>query len=1123
MKSLLLAAAIAGAGFHAARAQQPNIIFVLVDDLGWGDLGVSFQNGRAGTQKLATPKLDAFAAQGTQLRRHYCPAPVCAPSRASLLLGVHQGHSNIRNSQFDQTLEDNHTLGTVLRGAGYATACIGKWGLQGPGVPTAQPSRPQLRGFDYFFGYSSHRSAHIHYPEQFGSTTDDQGQPLSFLENTTIINSQLGKCYSTDLIAARAKKWIVDHRAASPAQPFFLYLTFPAPHARLDVPTQAYPAGEGVSGGLQWIGTPGNLINTASGTINSWIHPDYATAAGWTDAAKRYATMVRRLDDAMGDLLATLDDLAIDSNTLVVFTSDNGPTNEAGIGGAYTYDPRFFDSYGPFEGIKRDVLEGGLRVPALVRWPGTVTAGAISQTPAQFHDWLPTFAHFAGVPKPARADGVSLAPALTGVGVQPAPQVYTEFLGSGNTPNYTQFPNHANEVRSQMQALYLDGYKGIRTNLGSHATDFRIYDTLNDPAESTDLAGQPGVPTQQQFKDRVLQLRRVSASNARPYDSEQIPAVTPPAVVNGLDYRAYEAAAPWVPDWSTRTSVATGTVATPDPSVRTRANDIGLHFSGYLQVPANGTYTFYLTTDTGAFVRIHDAQLIDADFNYSAGSEKSSGAIPLKAGYHPIRIDYRHANAASHSIGLQWEGPGIAKQAVPASAWFRAGVAAPVPPTAADDSASTPVGQPVAIPVLANDSDDGAPQPLFIQSVGSPTHGGAVISGSSVTYTPAAGFAGDDAFTYTVSDGQDTDTAAVSVKVLPASGVTWLPFDESSGTIASDALGRPIGTLSNFTGTPWVAGKLGNALSFDGVNDGVVLTGNKGITGTAARTVAFFLNANATQTANIRPTMVSWGSGITPEVAGGRFDLNLNHTGGYVLRAEVTGAGVNFTTPARGDLRGAGWVHCAVVVPAGATVSQIKGYLDGQLATATLEPSAAGATPVNTASLHDIAIGRTGQSTQQRTINGLIDDVRIYPRALTSTEIAALAAQTPDQNLADLWFHSYTGNDQPESADWSADSDRDGFNAFLEFALGGNPTASSQSIAPRMPDLGSFVFNRRLAGLPAASYVAEVSPTLQAGSWNPLGILATAPHPELPGFEQVTATVPPGPRNFVRLRVTGEP
>lgn len=1124
MKIIQLVAILACAWptFIHAQTPKPNVIFVLVDDLGWGDLGIFFQNGRTSTQKLSTPKLDAFAEQGMQLRRHYCPAPVCAPSRASLLLGAHQGHSNIRNSQFDQTLENNHTLGTVLRGAGYATACIGKWGLQGPGLPTAQPSRPQLRGFDYFFGYSSHRSAHIHYPEQFGSTLDDQGQPLAFLENTTIINSQLTKCYSTDVITARAKKWIVDHRNASPSQPFFIYLTYPAPHARLDVPTQAYPAGGGTTGGLQWIGTPGNLINTANGTINSWIHPDYASNPGWTDAAKRYATMVRRIDDAIGDLLETLDDLAIDSNTLIVFTSDNGPTNEAGIGGAYTYDPRFFDSYGPFEGIKRDVLEGGTRVPALVRWPGTVPAGSISQTPAQFHDWLPTFAQFAGVPKPSRADGVSLAPTLTGIGTQATPQVYTEFFVSGNTPNYTQFPNHANETRSQMQALYLNGYKGIRTNLTSHATDFRIYDTLNDPAESINLAGQPGVPTQQQLKDRVLQLRRVSASNARSYDTEQIPAITPPAVVNGLDYKAYEIATPWTPDWSTQTSVANGTVTTPDPSVRTRANDIGLHFSGYLQVPSDGTYTFYLTTDTGAFVRIHDAQLLDADFGYTANSEKSSGTIPLKAGYHPIRIDYRHATAASHSISFQWEGPGITKQAIPATAWFRADIPIPVPPNAADDSASTLIGQAVTIPVLTNDNDDGGPQPMFIQSVSAPAHGIAVISGNSVTYTPAAGFAGEDRFNYTLSDGQDTDEAEVAVRVLPSSSLIWLPFDQTTGNIANDALDHPIATLSNFTGNPWVAGRLANALSFDGVNDGVVLTGNKGITGNAARTVTFFLNANASQTANIRPTMVGWGSGIG-QATGTRFDINLNHTGNYVLRVEVQNAGINFTTPGRSDLRGAGWVHCAIVVPSGASVSQIQGYLDGVPATATLEPTGAGATLINTSAIHDVAIGRTGDSTQQRTLNGLMDDVRIYPRALTAAEIAALANQTPNQNLADLWYHSYTGNDQPTPGQWATDSDHDGFSTLLEFALGGNPTANSQAIAPYMPETGNFIFNRRLTGLPASAYVAEVSTTMQPGSWSTLNVLSTVPHPKIPDFEQVTVVVPSSGRAFVRLRVTGDP
>lgn len=228
-----------GEGGAPTAATHPNIIFVIADDLGWGDLGVFFQNQRAGSQKLKTPRLDEFAAEGVQLRRHYVPAPVCAPSRASLLLGVHQGHANVRDNQFDKALEDNHTLANVLKKAGYATANIGKYGLQGPGAPSAQPGRPGLRGFDHFFGYLSHKAAHNHYPALLEGA-DDQGQSNAFFENTTDITEQLGKCYATDLFTAHAKKWIVDQHAAQPAQPFFLYLAYTAPHSQMQVPTDSH-------------------------------------------------------------------------------------------------------------------------------------------------------------------------------------------------------------------------------------------------------------------------------------------------------------------------------------------------------------------------------------------------------------------------------------------------------------------------------------------------------------------------------------------------------------------------------------------------------------------------------------------------------------------------------------------------------------------------------------------------------------------------------------------------------------------------------------------------------------------------------------------------------------------
>lgn len=753
MKHFLAFFLIATGLLHAQT--KPNVIFILVDDMGWGDLGVFWQNQRGSQPKFATPELDAFAAQGLQLRRHYTAAPVCAPARASLLLGVHQGHANVRNSQFDKALADNHTLGTVMRQADYATAAIGKWGLQGGG---GFPAHPLNRGFDYFFGYIAHLDAHYHYPKE---------QNRAFYEDFNDIRSSLDKCYSTDLITARAKDWIADHRTEHPGQPFFMYLCYAAPHAQLNVPTQAYPAAKGLNGGVQWTGTPGALINTASGAIDTWIHPDYSGQA-WSDAAKRHATMMRRVDDGVGDLLATLADLNIDDDTLIVFTSDNGPHNEAGAGGSFTQNPRTFESYGPLEGIKRDLLEGGLRVPALARWPGTIPAGGISQLPSQFHDWLPTFLDVAGMPLPARSDGTSLKPLLTGIGSQRPPLVYSEFSINGSTPNYAEFPNNRGSSRSQMQAIFREGYKGLRTSISDSNTSFRVYDTVADPGEGNDLAGQAGVPSQADFAAAVLRSRRVDSSAPRPYDSALVPAVSVASVSGGLRYQAFEKATPWVPDWSTETAVASGTVASPSVNVRTREADIGLLFTGFLEVPADGNYTFFATTDTGVFVRLHDAQLIDADFGYNGGSEQSSGAISLEAGLHPIRIHYRHGNAASHALTLQWQGPGITQQTIPTSAWKSELILPPGPPEAAPDGPVTvSTGTSVLIDVLANDIDDGTPEPLTITAVTQPSQGSAVIEEGRIRYTSGpGGFTGTDSLTYTISDGAESDSATVTMDVV---------------------------------------------------------------------------------------------------------------------------------------------------------------------------------------------------------------------------------------------------------------------------------------------------------------------------------------------------------------------
>ncbi len=1109
----------------ASLPAKPNVIFILCDDMGWGDIGVFYQNSRGTNPKFSTPNLDTLAAEGTQLRRHYSASPVCAPARASLLLGVHQGHSNVRDNQFDKELADNHTLGTVMKQAGYATACIGKWGLQGSGTAVNQPSHPNRRGFDYFFGYLAHLTGHYHYPDQF-SGNDNQGQPIALHENTTTVTSQFSKCYSTDLFTARAKKWIADQHTASPTRPFFLYLALPAPHARLDVPTQAYPAGKGISGGLQWNGTSGAMINTASGTINSWIHPDYA-GLSWPDYAKRYATMVRRIDDAVSDLVQTLKDLDIDDNTLIVFTSDNGPANEAGNGGSYTYNPTYFRSYAHMDGLKRDMWEGGIRVPAIVRWPASIPAGGIDNAPSQFQDWLPTLADLAGIPAPARTDGVSLLPSLTGTGTRRPSTIYSEYLngGSTTTPSYPDFESAHITTRGLMQMVHIGDFKGVRYNTASHATDFRIYNVAADPKETTDLSGQPGAPAQQDFKDKALRVRRTGGGVTRSYDAEPVPALPPRPVVNGLDFHAYEKPAPWVPDWETENAAASGQAAAPAPSARTRDHDIGLLFTGYLQIPANGSYTFYLSTDTGAFVRLHDAQLIDADAGYAPGSEKSSGAIPLAAGLHPIRIHYRHADAASHLLDLQWSGPGIAKQPVPAAAWFRDGEPVPVPPVANPDNAST-TGAPavsVWIDALANDFDDDTPEPLSITEISTPEHGAAIAEEGGIRYTPHENFLGTDSFDYTISDGAETSTATVTVEVLPATATLWLPLDETGGEIAHDALGRPAGTLANFPENPWAAGKLGNALTFDGSDDRVNLTGRKGITGTAARTVSFWLNAAAAQTAGTRPTIVSWGNN-NGTAAGTRFDINLNHTNGYRLRAEFNAAGANFTTAARSDLRGAGWVHCAIVMPAGATVSQLRAYLDGELATAAIEPANSGGIAINTSSVNDITLGRMADGSGGRALAGLLDDVRIYDRALSAEEIAALASLPPANKLRDQWFFRHTGNDLPSPADWLADADGDGFSILLEYALGGNPTVPSSGISPvleKQDGLWNFLFPRRKYGLASASYIVETSETLASESWETVDDLSLLGETPSGDFQEIKATLPESStgRRFVRLRV----
>lgn len=664
-----------------AEAPKPNIIFVLCDDLGYGDTGTFFQNLRAAKNDRSepwhfTPKLDRLAADGLRLPAHYCPAPVCAPSRASFLSGVHQGQAVVRDNQFDKALGDNHTVASVLKQAGYATAAIGKWGLQGGLNGNSQPdwkAYPLKRGFDFFHGYVRHGDGHEHYPKEGKYRGRKQ-----VWEDRSEISEQLDKCYTTDLFTARAKRWIADHHEARPAQPFFLYLAFDTPHAVLELPTMAYPEGGGLSGGLQWTGKSGSMINTAAGTIDSYYHPDYASATwdadknpatpevAWPDVYKRYATSVRRIDDCVGDLRQTLADLGLGKDTLIVFTTDNGPSMESYLKEDYRAD--FFNSFGPFDGIKRDTLEGGVRVGAIANWPAGVPAGRTSEEPSQFHDWLPTFCELAGVPAPARSTGTSLVPTLANKDGQRPSTIYVEYQVGGATPKYQEFgPSNRGRIRKQMQMLRIGNHTGVRYNIGSHADPFEIYDTTADPGQRKNLAA--ALPElQQQMKDRVLRLRRPNGSAPRPYDAELVPPVAA-KVVPGVEWKVHEGSFPWVSELAGLQATASGIAAVPDLAKRTRDHDFAMTFTGYLKVPQDGSYDFSLGTDTGAVFRLHEAVVIDADHGYRQREERS-GSVNLRAGYHPFTISYVRRGAGDPSLLLSWSGPSLAKQPIPESAFY---------------------------------------------------------------------------------------------------------------------------------------------------------------------------------------------------------------------------------------------------------------------------------------------------------------------------------------------------------------------------------------------------------------------------------------------------------------------
>ncbi|ADG67330.1 sulfatase [Planctopirus limnophila DSM 3776] len=445
------------------QSPRPNVVFILADDLGWGEVGCF------GQSKIPTPNIDRLASRGVKLTRHYSGAPTCAPSRCVLMTGKHLGHAEIRGNQqakvkLPQFTEGQHplsdkalTIARQFQKAGYATGAFGKWGL-GPVGSTGEPNR---QGFDEFFGYNCQALAHSYFPKALWKNAESivnnekpvpghKKQP----EGEVTMEAYQGENYAPRLIMAEALSFIDRHHQ----QPFFLYLPFTEPHVAMQPPpkiVEEFP--------VEW---DERVYRGDGGYLP---HPRPRAA---------YAAMIRDLDNHVGDVITSLEKHGLLEKTLIVFTSDNGATHASAnpdfhVGGA---DPLFFNSTRELKGFKGSIYEGGLRVPAIVSWPGQIPPATTINTPSYFPDWFPTLCNATQLPLPEGLDGVNLLPLLTGKTspdqfIRPDPMVwvYAEYTGQ--------------------VCVHLGDFKVLRRGLRTNRPGpWEVYQLVSDPGESTNLA-----------------------------------------------------------------------------------------------------------------------------------------------------------------------------------------------------------------------------------------------------------------------------------------------------------------------------------------------------------------------------------------------------------------------------------------------------------------------------------------------------------------------------------------------------------------------------------------------------------------------------------------------------------
>ena len=439
--ALCTAVTLASCSSGEKEEKLPNIIYILADDLGYGDLSCY------GQRRFSTPNIDRLAQEGMLFTQHYAGSTVSAPSRSALMTGMHTGRTPIRGNREWKPEgqwplpDDAVTIAEILKTKGYATGAFGKWGLGFIGTE----GDPNNQGFDEFFGYNCQRLAHNYYPYYLWHND----RKIMLPEN----EGKLTGIYAPDIIQKAALRFIEVNRG----QPFFLYYPNVLPHAELLAreenmalfrgkfePEKVY---EGVDDGPTYrLGPYGS-------------QPESHAA---------FAAMIKHLDDYVGELLEKLTELGLEENTIVIFTSDNGPHLEGGA------DPDYFNSNGGFRGYKRDLYEGGIRVPMLVRWPDKVRPGRITRHVSAFWDVMPTLAEITGAETPEGIDGISFLPALLGKRQKTHEYLYWEFHEQGGK-----------------MAARFGNWKAVKTDVNrSPQGETEIYDLSADFSESVNISSE---------------------------------------------------------------------------------------------------------------------------------------------------------------------------------------------------------------------------------------------------------------------------------------------------------------------------------------------------------------------------------------------------------------------------------------------------------------------------------------------------------------------------------------------------------------------------------------------------------------------------------------------------------